>query len=92
MALSRLLVVPVTRSQAYRQLGWMVLGTGVTYGTTTSPVLCEEKKSIMDTILPKNSEGTIQWGKSASQVTDGIFWDKLLQAVGDQVSLYFLRV
>ena len=79
----------MTRTQAYRQIGLMIAGTGVSYGT--SPALCEDKKGILDAILPKNKNGEVEWGKVTSQVTDGAYWDDIMKAVGDKVRLPQLR-
>ena len=72
MMLQRL-VVP-GRSQVYRQLSVLVLGSGVSYATTTT-TLCEDKKGILD--LPKDKQGNIEWNK---------FWDDIAMAAGQKVS------
>jgi hypothetical protein len=43
------------------------------------------KNGIFDLLLPKNSDGTVNWGKASNQVADNIFWDKIGKAAGSQV-------
>jgi hypothetical protein len=80
------LVVP-TRGQAYRQVALLVVGTGIGYGTTSpsSTALCEDKKGILDTVLPKDKDGNIEWSKGVTQFAQTPFWDDLAKAAGQQV-------
>ena len=75
-----------TRNQTSRHLGLLVLGSAV--GTSTAPALCQEKKGIIDTVLPKDKDGNIEWGKSVSQVSESAFWDDLATAAGHKVRIW----
>ena len=46
--------------------------------------LCEDK-SFLDKIVKKDAEGNTDWAKSASQITEADFWDKIATASGDKV-------
>jgi hypothetical protein len=70
----------------------------VAFGWLASPsidwTLCDDsnnnnsdKNGIWDTLLPKNSDGTVRWDQARSQFTDNVFWDRLATATGQKVRL-----
>lgn len=70
--------------QLYRQVGLIVIGAGINNATAPSSALCE--KSIIDTILRKNRDGSVDVAGSFTQVSDADFWDRLGKATGSKVS------
>lgn len=48
--------------------------------------LCEgDDKSFLDQMVQKDANGNTDWAKSAAQMTEAEFWDKLATASGDKV-------
>ena len=88
--LHRVALVAGSRSQAaYRQIGVLVFGSGLsaTIAPSSSPAaLCEEKKGILDTVLSKDKNGSIDFGKSLNRFVEPNFWDELAGAIGQNVS------
>jgi len=78
----RALALPSSR-QTVQTLGLAVIGSYVS--TPSGIVLCEEKKSVLDTLLAKNKDGGIDWNGSLGQFTSPSFWDKVGKATGQQV-------
>ena len=64
------------------------LALGLAMLTPTTVSLCEDNKNnnLWDTVLPKNSDGSIGWDKVSQQVGEGVYWDKLARQAGHQVS------
>jgi hypothetical protein len=44
-----------------------------------------DKNGILDTLFPKNSDGTVSWDQARSQFTENVFWDRLATATGQKV-------
>jgi hypothetical protein len=71
-----------------RFLGYSTLGA---ISTSFLPrASCEssgdnDKNSLFDSLLPKDTNGKVSWDKAPQQVTDSLFWDKVAKAAGQKV-------